>query len=260
MPAVGITVLKSGSAGNCTVVHCGECALVIDCGVSLKTLRPALKQAGIQEQWVKGILITHEHDDHVRGLDVIARHFGVPVYATRLCADYLRAHSEKAPAFTLIEKGNDFQVGGFGVRAFPLQHDAVETVGYMVTRESTKVGVATDFGAATATTDFHLRDSDTLVVESNYDLNMLAASTRPWRLKQRILGPHGHMSNPDCADMLERILSANTRNVILAHISGECNQPALAEAAARAKLRSMQRQEVFLTCGSRSGAIPTVWC
>ena len=260
MPGVGITVLKSGSDGNCTVVHCGESALLIDCGVGLKALRAGLEQAGIQEQWIKGILITHEHADHVKGLDVVARHLGVPVYATRLCADYLRGHIKKAPAFTLIEKGSDFGVGGFGVRAFPLQHDAVETVGYMLTHESTKVGVATDFGAATATTDFHLRGSDTLMIESNYDLNLLAASTRPWRLKQRILGPHGHMSNPDCAEMLGRILSANTRNVILAHISGECNKPELARAGAEASLRALQRQEVFLTCGSRSKAIPTVWC
>jgi len=146
------------------------------------------------------------------------------------------------------------------VHAFPVPHDADDPMGFVVTRESAKVGVATDFGAPNQMTDFQLRDCDTLVVESNYDINMLAASQRTWQVKQRILGPFGHLSNSDSAAMLERILAPHTRNLVLAHISAECNKYELAMQSAQNKLIQLQRQDVFLTCGRHRQPIPTVWC
>ena len=259
---VGVSILFSGSSGNCIVVHSGDQAVLIDCGISYKQLRLAMLQSGLDPAWIKAILVTHEHGDHISGLSVTSRHLGVPIFVTQRTADAIRSEhaKEKFSAMTIYAPCSDFTVAGFTVHSFPVPHDARDPMGFIVARESTKVGVATDFGAPNQMTNFQLRDCDTLVVESNYDLNMLAASPRTWQLKQRILSPFGHLSNPDSAAMLEAILTRNTRNLILAHISAECNKYELALASAQSKLVQLQRQDVFLTCGRHRQPIPTVWC
>lgn len=257
---IGVTVIASGSNGNCCVIHAGDQAILIDCGISLRKLRQRLHQSGIAESAIKAILITHEHSDHVSGLAGARSAFGVPVFATRLTAEAIRQQRPDEGSFTLIQPCNDFPLGEFTIHAFPLQHDAVDTVGYVVTHGSVKVGVATDFGAATQMVKFQLRGCSTLVAESNYDLNMLAASARPWSLKQRILGPSGHLSNPDNAMLLDSVVTAETRNLVLAHISQDCNQYDLALRTAADKLAALQRQDIFLTCGRRDQPTPTVWC
>ncbi len=259
---IGISVLASGSSGNCTVVHCGDQAVLIDCGISYKQVCKTMQQSGLDPAWIKAILITHEHSDHVAGLSVTSRHLGVPIFATQRTAAAIRLLHPKEEFAAMVPYApcSDFTVAGFTVHSFPVPHDAKDPMGFVVARESSKVGIATDFGAPNQMTDFQLRGCDTLVVESNYDVNMLAASTRRWDLKQRILGPFGHLSNPDSAAMLERILSPNTRNLVLAHISAECNKYELALESAQRKLAQLQRQDIFLTCGRHRQPIPTVWC
>ena len=259
MSKIGVTVLASGSNGNCTVVHCGEQAVMIDCGISLRTLRRRMKEEALEESWVKAILITHEHTDHIQGARTAAEHLGVPIYATAKCAEVLRNKFDFG-VMTMITACSDFALSGFSVRAFPVSHDAVDTVGYLLSRESVKVGVATDLGQTNQMTHFQLRDCNTLVLESNYDINMLAASSRPWMLKTRILGPAGHLSNADNAKFLPAVVTRNTRNVVLAHISGDCNTYDIAERTARTALRDLARDDIFLTCGRRDAPIPTVWC
>ena len=259
MSKIGITVLASGSNGNCTVGHCGEQAIMIDCGISLRMLRRRMKEEALEESWLKAILITHEHTDHISGARVAAQHFGVPVFATAKCAEVLRSRFDFG-VMTMIAACNDFPLSGFNVRAFPVSHDAVDTVGYVFERESTKIGVATDLGQANQMTHFQLRDCNTLVLESNYDINMLAASSRPWSLKTRILGPNGHLSNVDSAKLLPAVVTRNTRNVVLAHVSGDCNTYDIAEQTARTTLHDLARDDIFLTYGRRDAPIPTVWC
>lgn len=258
MAPIGVTVLASGSSGNCIIVHCGDDALMIDCGISKARIRSALAAAQIDESAIKGVLITHEHQDHVSSLPAVGRHFNVPVYATRLCAETLRGR-KNMPPMTMINTCHQFPLGGFNVLAFPVPHDAVDPVGYVITRDSCRVGIATDFGATNAMTDFQLRDCSTLVVESNYDLNMLAASARPWRLKQRILGPIGHLSNPDNAALLSRVVTSNTKNVILGHISHDCNNYDIAYNSAKGMLNGLNRPDITLACARREEQIPTVW-
>ncbi len=258
MSKIGVSILASGSNGNCTVVHCDEQAIMIDCGISLRTLRRRMKEEALDESWLKAILITHEHTDHIQGARLVAQHFGVPIYATAKCAEVLRTKFEFG-VITMFAPCNDFLLSGFKVRAFPVPHDAVDTVGYILERESVKVGVATDLGQTTQMTHFQLRDCNTLVLESNYDINMLASSTRPWSLKTRILGPNGHLSNVDSAKFLHEVVTRNTRNVVLAHVSGDCNTYAIAEQTARASLHGIARDDIFLTYGRRDAPIPTVW-
>ena len=232
---------------------------MIDCGISLRTLRARLKETGLQETWIKALLITHEHTDHISGAKVMASRLGVPVYATAKCADKLQKVFQ-FNALTMISHCADFNLAGFTIHAFPIPHDAVDPVGYVVTRESTKIGVATDLGQTNQMTHFQLRDCNTLVLESNYDINMLAASSRPWTLKNRILGPVGHLSNADNAKFLPAVVTRNTRNLLLAHVSGDCNTYDLAMHSAQAALAELSRSDICLAHGSREAALPTVWC
>ncbi len=258
MGGVGVSVLASGSNGNCIIVHCGDDAVMIDCGISFRQLRMRMQQEGLDERMIRAIFITHEHDDHVKGLPVTARQLGVPVYAAGRCAQWLAARNENLE-ITMIHACTDFIVAGFKMRSFPVQHDAVEPVGYVACRDSVKIGIATDLGRANQMTAFQLRDCSTLVLESNYDVNMLAASSRPWGLKQRILGPTGHLSNRAHAELLSQVVTGNTRNLVLAHISHDCNKYEIAEQEACRALRTMQRQDLFVACGRRENPIPTIW-
>ena len=159
----------------------------------------------------------------------------------------------------LFTPGGDFPVCGFSVLPFAVQHDAVEPVGYVITCQSRKIGIVTDLGRPGQMTEFQLRSCDTLAIESNHDLNMLAASKRPWYLKQRILGPQGHLSNLQSQELLGKILSSNTRNVLLMHISQECNTHELAETLARQKLQNLGRHDVNLQAASQDKPLPTAW-
>ncbi|NLF93946.1 MAG: MBL fold metallo-hydrolase [Oligosphaeraceae bacterium] len=259
MTALGVTVLASGSSGNAILVHNHQEGLLIDSGLSLRELRHRMRSSGLPENLVKGILITHEHSDHIRGLRVCAEHFQVPVYASCLCAEKLRYLDPALGAVVRFAPGGEFQLGEFKITPFPLEHDAVDPVGYVISRASRKIGLAMDLGQAGRMTEFQLRSCDTLLLESNHDLNMLAASQRPWYLKQRILGPQGHLSNKQSSDCLARVLSANTRNVILMHLSRECNTEALADASARAELQKLQRTDVNLMVSHQDQPLATAW-
>ena len=259
MSSIGVTVLGSGSKGNAIVVHNDREALLVDAGMSCRELRRRLALAKLPESLIKGILVTHEHDDHVSGLRVCANHLQVPVYASRLCAERLRHRDKKMSPPVLFTPGGSFPVCGFTVLPFSVQHDAVEPVGYVICFASKKVGIALDLGRPGQMTEFQLRSCDTLAIESNHDLNMLAASKRPWYLKQRILGPQGHLSNEQSQDLLGKTLSKNTRNVILVHLSQECNTTELAEDVARRKLQELGRNDVKLLAAKQEIPLPTLW-
>ena len=257
--AIGVTVLASGSNGNCIAVHADGNTVLIDCGVSLRMLRARMAETGIPEASVRAILVTHRHDDHIKGVDKAAARFGVPVFTHYEAAQKMEEVFKKPVTTTILDVGAEFPLSGFMVTSFPVEHDA-ETVGFVLTKESSKVGIATDMGRATQAVEFNLRDSSTLVLESNYDMDMLAMSNRTWMLKQRICNGKGHLSNIQNSALLPRLLTVNTKNLILAHISHDCNQYKIAMDTAKKPLTDMRRQDVFLDCGRREGSIPTVWC
>ena len=265
MTKIGVTVLASGSNGNCVAIHSEDRTLLVDCGISKSELIHRLELSAISPDTIKGILLTHAHGDHVKGVDLVARTLEVPVYATSACFDGLKAHIEKysrKKECTLLPRlfqvGYTFECAQFQVTPFPVEHDA-DTVGYVLTTPRGKIGIATDVGTPTHLLETFLRDCHTLVLESNYDQNMLIQSPRSWDLKHRICGGHGHLSTRQAAELLPRLVTRNTRNVILAHTSGDCNHYQLALDAAQEALHSIQRDDIFLECGRRDGAIPTRW-
>ena len=256
---VGLTVLGSGSSGNCTLVHIGNEAVMIDAGFSLKEIRRRMECVGLSDLNIRGILVTHEHDDHVKGLRVCSNHFNAPIFATAACAETLRLHDKKLGQMIRITPGGRFELAGFTICPFSIPHDARDPVAYAVYHETVKIGVATDIGYASAGVEYELRNCNALLLESNHDIQMLAASTRPWSLKQRILGRTGHLSNETCAELLSRIVGSYTRNIILGHVSRECNCEEMVRQNGIQALASIGRNDIRLEVARQDEPLQTFW-
>jgi len=256
---LGITVLGSGSAGNATLIHCGKDAILIDAGFSFKEFSRRLALAGMDELDIHGILVTHEHDDHVRGLRVCAQKLEIPVYATRQCAEFIRHHDAKMGQMATFTAGGNFNIGCFEISPFSVPHDAKDPVAFAIYCEGCKMAVATDIGYVSSVVEYKLRECDAMVLESNHDMNMLAASQRAWSVKQRIMGRYGHLSNDSSEQLLESIISPNTKDIILGHISHECNTPEKAKEAAIQALSHIGRTDIHLHVAQQDQPIETVW-
>ncbi len=251
-------VLGSGSAGNATIIKTEETVLMVDAGFSAARLKEKMKACGIEPDALDAILITHEHADHVKGVHQFTKKHPVRVFATRhtgMCV------LEKAPeaAITFFEKGHSFLIGDIVVTPFATYHDAVDPVGFKFETEKSSLGFISDTGQAPRCVAEYLSMVDSLVVESNYDPDMLAATPkRPWPLKQRIASGHGHLSNEQACDLLRRIGHDALKNVVLAHLSAESNSPALAEELMRATLCDMGLDATALFCSGQDACLPWI--
>jgi len=237
--------LYSGSSGNALFCQYGETRLLIDAGKSGKCIEDALTGIGTDIRSVSGVLITHEHSDHISGAGVLARKYHLPLYATRETWWAMRDKIGKIPPDTVreIEAGKDFWLGDIGVVPFSIPHDAADPVGYRLYGGNLSVSTATDLGFFSEDVYASVAGSTLVLLESNHDPDMLKANPKySAALKARILGDHGHLSNEACSAALLRLIGAGTCNVILGHLSGENNTPTLArrvssEALAREGIR-----------------------
>ncbi len=222
--------LYSGSSGNALFVGAGNTRILIDAGLSGRTISDALTQIGVLPETLSAILVTHEHSDHVRGAGILARKYRVPLYANeRTWQAMARTVGEIAPPQRRIFDGSDFYVGDLAVHPFSIPHDAADPVGYRVYYGGRSVSVATDMGHMQKRVLRELAGSDLLLLESNHDPDMLMQNPHySYALKQRILGNHGHLSNASCAETLPLLGESGVRNIILGHLSGENNTPELA--------------------------------
>lgn len=256
---IGVTVLGSGSGGNATLIHCGRQAIMIDAGFSFKDLSARIKACGLEQLSINGILVTHEHVDHIHGVRICSERLEAPVYATRGCAEAIRQKDCRMGQMATFAAGSRFEIGDFTICPFMVSHDANEPVAFSIYCRDVKIGVAMDVGYVSSCVEHYLKGCDMLVVESNHDLNMLAASKRPWSLKQRIMGRQGHLSNDASRQLLERIVAENTHDIVLAHISRECNTPERAYEAAEDALSSMRRDDVNLSVAEQEIPHSTIW-
>lgn len=253
---VEFSALGSGSGGNSFVVRFGENALMVDVGFSRRETVTRLRGIGVDPHCVRGALITHEHEDHIRGCRVFCDEFDIPVCIATRTAERLR-HSDRLPRKLLaFEPGAEFDLGGFHIRAFAVQHDAVSPVGFQVTVDGVRIGLATDLGTVNAVARQYLRDCDCLVLESNYDLDLLLNSDRPIHLRRRIAGRHGHLDNRDAAAALGELVTGRTRLVLLAHLSSECNRPELARETALRQLHQIGADRVRCEALSQDRVFP----
>ncbi|MDI9497044.1 MAG: MBL fold metallo-hydrolase [Bacillota bacterium] len=231
--------LFSGSSGNSIHVEGEEAALLVDVGVSCRRLEKALAAVGSHPGSIDGILITHEHSDHVAGLDVFCRRHAVPVYINRRswAAVSRRLPDPAAIDVRFVEPGESLTIGDLTVRSFPTPHDAAEPVGWRIESRRQTVAVMTDIGCFDDGLFAAVAGADILYIEANYDPEMLRIGPYPWPLKERIRSSHGHLSNEDSADAIARLIRAGSRTFVLSHLSETNNVPELAELTVSRRLQ-----------------------
>ena len=242
-----ITLLGSGSAGNSTLVESGDVRLLIDAGFSGRDLERRLAAVGVAPASLTGLLITHDHGDHTRGMGVIARRWKIPLWLTaptqRACARLLDGR-ERVLEYRV---GEPVEIGDLIVHPFLTVHDAVDPVAITITEAPSgeKLGIATDIGRPTAAMRHALGGCDLLILEANHDEVMLRNSPYPWSVKARIGGSHGHLSNRTAAELAADLSHPGLASVILAHLSENANDPGLArETVARVLRRRRFRGEL----------------
>ncbi|MEM8955332.1 MAG: MBL fold metallo-hydrolase [Verrucomicrobiota bacterium] len=248
-----ISILGSGSSGNCAVVRIRDGAarttFLLDAGLSAKQIRLRLARVGLAPEDLDGILLTHEHGDHTRGIDVLCRHEQVPIYCSIMTREVLVDSIRQEMEWNLFESGEDFELGGVKVGSFPVPHDAVDPLGFLIGDGESTLGVLSDVGHVTKLVTERLSGATTLFVEANYDETMLHNDTkRPWATKQRISSRHGHLSNDQAADLVGDVANAGLRHVVLGHLSSDCNDPAVASGVIVERLRSRGYERVGVRC------------
>jgi phosphoribosyl 1,2-cyclic phosphodiesterase len=227
--AVQLTILGSGSGGNCAYLETAETRLLIDAGFSGRQIRQRLATIARAPESIHGILITHEHSDHITGLTGLAAKLQVPVYCNRLTREAIEAQLQIQIDARLFVTGDSFVIGDVTIDTFSVPHDASDPVGFLLRTSAGNIGFLTDLGHATKLVVERIRSANVLLLEANHDLKMLQDDVRrPWSLKQRILSRHGHLSNDGAADVVEQIVSAGLRQLYLGHLSRDCNSPELA--------------------------------
>lgn len=237
-PPMRVVFLGSGSSGNATAVAFGGQVLLIDCGFSAREVAKRLESVGLSADSVAAIVLTHEHSDHVRGVEVFARRHGCPVFATRGTA-FASGLDGRVAELKALRRGEQVRIASFGVLPFATSHDASEPVGYRVEVGGSAFGLASDTGVLTPEAAEALADVDVLGIESNHDVEMLERGPYPPFLKRRILSADGHLSNPDAADALERLVCDRLRCVVGVHRSNTNNTARLAQTALASRLAAL---------------------
>jgi len=244
---VRITVLASGSRGNSTIIASSRTRILVDAGLSCRETLKRMKQSGEEPESLTAILISHEHVDHICGLEVLARKMRVPVYMSgpthqawfRCIRREARAAGEEArdlAQLEFFEAGRSFQIGDVGVSPFTLPHDAADPVGFTFQVEGVKIGLVTDLGYITPNVAQQLKRCDGLMIESNHDLEMLRSGPYPWSVKQRVMSRVGHLSNDALAQFFSESYDGGAAFLVLAHLSEQNNHPEIARRSAERAL------------------------
>src|SRR6266446_6984532 len=245
--AVSVSVLASGSRGNCALVATSSTRILVDAGLSGRETFKRLRALGERTEEISAILITHEHSDHVAGLQRLAAKLNVPVFLTAPTHHaWSRAVRDEEGAIPELPKsehfsaGRGFRVGDIDVMPFTIPHDAADPVGFTLRAEGVKIGFATDLGYMPVSVRDHLRGCSVLVMESNHDVEMLRSGPYPWSVKQRVMSRVGHLSNESLAEFFSGDYDGGATYVVLAHLSEQNNHPEIARRAAEKALGTRQ--------------------
>lgn len=222
--------LYSGSSGNSLLVQTSDTRILIDAGESSKKISSALSSLDIDPNSINAILVTHEHTDHIKGLGTFSKKYNVPVYANARTWDAMPEQSIKINEknirnFTIEE---NFEIGDLKIHPFKIPHDAANPCGFNIIHNNKKISIATDIGHMTSNIAHKLEDSIFVLLESNYDPDVLKYSRYPYLLKQRIAGPNGHLANIDAGKTISFLMNSGLKEVMLGHLSKENNFPELA--------------------------------
>jgi phosphoribosyl 1,2-cyclic phosphodiesterase len=255
---IQITPLASGSSGNSFLIRNSQGSMLIDAGLSGKQLVERLNDVGVDPCSLKGILVSHAHIDHVKGVGVLSRKFKLPVFINEKTFNAAEKTLGKLCRRESFQTGRAFEFSGFKIHPFSVPHDCADPVGFRISNGSASVGVATDLGVVTGLVRNLLTGLTAVILESNHDPTMLRDGPYPWELKQRVRSRLGHLSNEQSANLLERIVSDELRFVILAHMSETNNTEQLATQCAQESLQAFLAQRGSIILATQHHVGPTV--
>ncbi len=242
--------IASGSSGNCIYVGTDATHLLVDAGISGKKTEYGLNSIGQSLKNMDGILITHEHSDHICGLGVLSRKYHIPIFATKKTIEAINTCSSlgkiDSDLFVPIEADEAFRIKDITIEPMHTSHDAIDPVAYRMRYEDKKIAIATDLGTYNDYTVECLKGMDLLFLEANHDVNMVQVGPYPYQLKRRILGDRGHLSNELSGQLLKRIAHDKLQGVVLGHLSKDNNIPELAYETVRVELT--MGSEVYNEC------------
>jgi phosphoribosyl 1,2-cyclic phosphodiesterase len=240
--------VRSGSSGCVSFVRAGGVRLLVDVGYAARTTESLLRSIGESAANVQGVLITHEHSDHMKGVGTLSKMFDLPVYANE---ETWSAMNGKPGVDAIADRnrrvfttGEDFYIGEANIQPFAIPHDAAAPVGYSIVYRGRKISLATDIGRIASDWLECVAESDILLIESNHDPDMLRSCAYPAWLKRRISGNRGHLSNLDCAQALAKLSAEGVRHFVLGHMSAEANLPELAVETASAAISRAARVDI----------------
>ncbi|MBE0067978.1 MBL fold metallo-hydrolase [Thermoanaerobacterium thermosaccharolyticum] len=223
--------LRSGSSGNAAYIGYKDVHILVDAGLSGSTIEKSLESIDVSPRDITAILITHEHNDHIKGAGVLSRRYNIPIYANEATwASMENLLGEiNCDNKRFFKTGEDFTLGDVRIRPFKKSHDAVEPVGFSFFCGQNKATIATDLGYISRGVAANIMDSDIVMLESNHDVDMLINGSYPWTLKKRILSPHGHLSNKDAAEAIKKFIKLKSiGKIYLGHLSQNNNKPEIA--------------------------------
>lgn len=219
--------LSSGSSGNSTFISSKKTKLLFDVGLSYKKLREKLSEIDLCIENIDGIVISHEHSDHIKAIEQISKkHPSIPFLCNGDTAKAIVDYTGLHPNFQIFSSQEGFRFGDIDITPFSIQHDTLDPVAFALCFDGIKVGICTDLGFASNLVAHHLIDCDYLLLEANHEESMVHSCARPMIYKKRVLGRQGHLSNQDCASLLQKLLETSKKplkHVYLAHLSSECN-------------------------------------
>lgn len=257
MNSIQMVPLFSGSSGNAVFLQFDGMRFLVDVGCTTKSIVSALEQIGQNPSAIDAVFITHNHGDHMKGLDVFVRKFGIPVYATEKTWLGIYAVQKKAHPVELdhvIIPGKPISVGAVTIFPFPTPHDAAGSVGFRYTYKDHSIAIATDMGYFSDSVREALIGCEAVLIEANYDYNMLWNGPYPWPLKKRVDGQEGHLCNADCAAAICDLFVSGTKHFVLGHLSQENNSPMTAEkeiVRALDEISAVRDEQYFLSVANR---------
>ena len=253
----------SGSSGNCYYLGTRQRGVLIDAGISARTIQKCLREMGLDFQNIMGVLITHDHADHIRAVGTLGERVHLPIYTTAEIHEGIdRNYGVREKLRTsrrYFNKGEEWQLCGMTINTFDIEHDSTDCLGYCIDYQGQRFVLMTDCGSINAEMEAYIRTANHLVIEANHDEHMLLNGPYPTYLKERILSPTGHQSNDVCGELLERNWYPGLRNVWLCHLSLENNDPEVAFDTVREYLEEIEIEpgtEIFLKALDRTTPSP----
>jgi len=238
----GFCPLASGSSGNSIYLGTEKAKVLFDVGISFKSLKERLSEIEVSIDEIDAVVISHEHTDHMKAVEMIAKKTSIPVFCNSDTAKMICQTMQVRPKLKIFSTGEDFTFGDMEIHPFSIQHDTVDPVAFTITFNDIKIGVCTDLGFVTKLVKHHLLDCDFIYIEANHDEDLVHMCPRPMVYKQRVLSRQGHLSNKACAELLVSVFNPKLKHVFLAHLSSECNRHDLALNTVKEALEKENKQ------------------